>query len=115
MESYLAVVKTENNRIAKYQDFSIKSEADNHTATYGGFTVSTPETGDIKYWVVDSAAKTLTHDSATQTSEEATAATLRAILNLESQVTNRRLREAYADSTWLDAQEALIATERAKL
>ena len=38
-----------------------------------------------------------------------------AIHRLESQVTNRRLREAYADSTWLDAQEALIATERAKL
>ena len=37
------------------------------------------------------------------------------IHRLESQVTNRRLREAYADSTWLDAQEALIATERAKL
>lgn len=37
------------------------------------------------------------------------------IQRLESQVTQRRLREAYADSTWLDAQEALIATERAKL
>jgi hypothetical protein len=37
------------------------------------------------------------------------------IQRLEGQVTNRRLRDAYADSTWLDAQEALIATERAKL
>ena len=37
------------------------------------------------------------------------------IQRLEGQVTNRRLREAYADSTWIDAQEALIATERAKL
>ena len=37
------------------------------------------------------------------------------IQRLEGQVTNRRLREAYADSTWLDAQEALIATERNKL
>ena len=37
------------------------------------------------------------------------------IQRLEGQVTNRRLREAYKDSTWLDAQEALIATERAKL
>lgn len=42
-------------------------------------------------------------------------APLREIHRLESQVTQRRLREAYADSTWLDAQEALIATERAKL
>ena len=37
------------------------------------------------------------------------------IQRLEGQVTQRRLREAYKDSTWLDAQEALIATERAKL
>ena len=34
---------------------------------------------------------------------------------LEGQITNRRLREAYADATWMNAQEALIATERAKL
>ena len=40
---------------------------------------------------------------------------LKEIRELEGQVTQRRLREAYADSTWLDAQEALIATERAKL
>jgi hypothetical protein len=37
------------------------------------------------------------------------------IRKLESQITNRRLREAYKDSTWLDAQEALIKTQRDKL
>ena len=37
------------------------------------------------------------------------------INRLEAQVTNRRLREAHADPTWLNAQEALIAAERAKL
>ena len=37
------------------------------------------------------------------------------IIKLESQITNRRLREAYKDSTWLDAQEALIKTQRDKL
>ena len=37
------------------------------------------------------------------------------IHRLEGQITNRRLREAYADATWMNAQEALIATERAKL
>ena len=42
-------------------------------------------------------------------------APLREIHRLESQVTQRRLREAYKDSTWLDAQEALIATVRSKL
>jgi hypothetical protein len=37
------------------------------------------------------------------------------IEELESQITSRRLREAYTDPTWMNAQEALIATERAKL
>ena len=37
------------------------------------------------------------------------------IQRLEGQITNRRLREAYSDATWMNAQEALIATERAKL
>ena len=37
------------------------------------------------------------------------------IHRLEGQITNRRLREAYSDATWMNAQEALIATERAKL
>ena len=46
---------------------------------------------------------------------ETTRNAIKEIQRLEGQVTNRRLREAYADSTWLDAQEALIATERAKL
>jgi hypothetical protein len=46
---------------------------------------------------------------------ETTRNALKEISELEGQVTQRRLREAHADSTWLDAQEALIATERAKL
>ena len=37
------------------------------------------------------------------------------INRLEAQVTNRRLREAHADPTWLNAQVAVIAAERAKL
>ena len=37
------------------------------------------------------------------------------IEHLESQITLRRIREAYKDSTWMDAQEALIKTQRDKL
>ena len=37
------------------------------------------------------------------------------IHRLEGQITSRRIREAYSDATWMNAQEALIATERAKL
>jgi len=38
-----------------------------------------------------------------------------AIAELEEAVTPRRIREAFADPTWINAQEALIAVERDKL
>ena len=34
---------------------------------------------------------------------------------LEAAITPRRIRDAFADPTWMNAQEALIAIERAKL
>ena len=37
------------------------------------------------------------------------------IHRLEGEITIRRLREAYKDSTWMDAQDALIKTQRDKL
>ena len=70
--SYLAIVKVENNRIAKYKDYQSKSDADSHSSTYGGFVVETPATGSMDYWVVDEGAKTITHDSAKQTTDKAT-------------------------------------------
>ena len=35
--SYLAIVKVENNRIAKYQGFESESDANAHISTHGGF------------------------------------------------------------------------------
>ena len=69
--SYIAIVKVENNRIAKYQDFELKLDADAHRDQYGGFVVDTPATGSMNYWVIDEAAKTITHDSVNQTADEA--------------------------------------------
>ena len=37
------------------------------------------------------------------------------IERLEAEVTPRRIRDAFADPTWMNAQEAKIATERGKL
>ena len=39
----------------------------------------------------------------------------REIARLENEITIRRIRDAYKDSTWMDAQEALIKTQRDKL
>jgi hypothetical protein len=113
--SYLAVVKIENNRIAKYQDFPSKSDADTHVDKYGGFVVEAPESGSMAYWVVD--GETITHDSSKQTADETKASALRKIEELESTVTPRRIREMTTDdgAKWVDDVEKLIAVERAKL
>tara|TARA_R110000751_G_scaffold280178_2_gene382663 strand:- start:289 stop:639 length:351 start_codon:yes stop_codon:yes gene_type:complete len=66
---YLAVVKVENKRIAKYQYFELQSDADAHVVTYGGFAVETPSSGTMNYWLVDEGAKTVTHDSVTETAD----------------------------------------------
>ena len=116
--SYLAIVKVENNRIAKYQDFPSKPDADAHVAKYGGFVVETPASGSMSYWVVDEGAKTITHDSASQTADETRISILRNIEELEITVTPRRLRDALASDegkTWVDDVEKLIAVERGKL
>ena len=46
---------------------------------------------------------------------KASRSAIAAISRLEGEVTQRRLRDAYADPTWINAQEAKIAVERAKL
>ncbi len=116
--SYIAIVKVENNRIAKYQDFSSKADADAHIVEYGGFVVDAPASGSMNYWVVDEGAKIITHDSSKQIADETKASTLHKIRELESTVTPRRLRDALASDegkTWIADVEKLIAIERAKL
>ena len=71
MKDYIAVVKNENNKVTKYQDFVSKSEADAHVATYGGFVVDKPDDDRMDYWVVDADKKTVTHDKSTADSDDA--------------------------------------------
>ena len=61
------IVKVENNRIAKYQDFTSKSDAEAHSDKYGGFVADAPKSGSMNYWVVD--GENITHDSATETAD----------------------------------------------
>ena len=115
--SYLAIVKVENNRIAKYQDFDSKSDADAHIDRTGGFVVATPDSGSINYWVVDEGAKSVTHDSSRETADNIKEVAYRKIQELEVTVTPRRMREITTDdgAKWVDDVEKLIAVERAKL
>jgi len=114
--AYLAIVKVENNRIAKYKDFESESDADSHVGVYGGFVVSTPDSGSMDYWVID--GETITHDSETETADRAKSLALHNIEELESTITPRRLRDALASDDGVQfvlGVEKLIEVERAKL
>jgi len=68
--SYLAIVKVENNSIAKYESFEFRSDAKGHIDKYGGFVVDRPKSGSMDYWIVDEVAKTITHDSSTEAADK---------------------------------------------
>ena len=62
MIDYVAIVKTSNNKVDKYQDFDTQTEANTHVATYGGFVVSNPG-GTPTWWVVNASNRSVTYDS----------------------------------------------------
>ena len=122
MKIFIAVVKHENNRVTKYQDFDTQAEADAHVATYGGFVDDKPSER-VKYWIVDADKKTLTYDEVSDKSDLVKVIARRKIPRLERKITARRIRDTFnADSDTATAAkkfitdiEAEIATERAKL
>jgi|GEM_PF-4096543 len=71
MKKYIAVVRSEDGKIAKYLDFSNKSEAETHVSTYGGFVANKPDIERMDYWVVDADKKTITYDKSTADSDDA--------------------------------------------
>jgi hypothetical protein len=112
---YLSITGvTDDKKLAKYQPFESEADANAHAEKYNGFVVEDIG-GNQEFWIVDKEKKTITQDTATENSVTAKRNAMAEIRKLESQITNRRLREAYKDSTWLDAQEALIKTQRDKL
>ena len=123
MKAYIAVVKNENNKVTKYQDFASKSDADAHVVTYGGFVVDKPDSDRTDYWVVDADKKTVTYDKSTADSDDVKGIATAKIAELEQKITARRIRDTFnADSDTATAAkkfitdiEAEIATERAKL
>ena len=63
MENFIAIVKSTDSKLDKYQDFSIEADAISHVAAHGGFVVSNPG-GGTSYWVVDEAAETVVNNQA---------------------------------------------------
>ena len=122
MEKYIAVVKNEDNKVTKFQDFAAKSDADAHVVIYGGFVAEKPSER-VKYWIVDADKKTLTYNEVSDNSDKVKVTARRKISELERKITSRRIRDTFnADSDtatvakkFITDIEAEITTERAKL
>ncbi len=65
MKAFIAVVKWDGDRLAKYADFDTQAEAIAHIAEFGGFVAPSPG-GGVMFWVVDPVAETLVHDQAAE-------------------------------------------------
>ena len=76
MKNYIAIVRNENNKVTKYQDFDVESDADAHVVTYGGFVVPKPSSERMYYWVVDADAQTVTYDQSRAESDDAALAAI---------------------------------------
>ena len=70
MKAFIACVKTDGTKVAKYQDCDTEADAQAHISTYGGFVAATPS-GTVPFWIADTATKTLTHDSAAEQADVA--------------------------------------------
>ena len=101
MENYIAIVKSTDGKLDKYQGFAVEADAVSHVATYGGFVVPDPG-GGTDYWIVDEAAKTVVNDQA----QAATDA-------LESNWVNLRMeRDSLLASTdWTQGNDTPLADE----
>ena len=63
MENFIAVVKSTDGALDKYQDFAVEADAVSHVEQYGGFVAPDPG-GSTSYWVVDAEAQTVTNNQA---------------------------------------------------
>jgi hypothetical protein len=61
MENFIAVVKSTDGNLDKYQDFAVEADAVSHVETYGGFVAPDPG-GNTGYWVVDAEAETVVNN-----------------------------------------------------
>ena len=61
MENFIAVVRSTDGKLDKYQDFAVEADAVTHVEQCGGFVVPNPG-GSTNYWVVDESAQTVVNN-----------------------------------------------------
>jgi len=63
MKDFVAIIKSTDGALDKYQDFAVEADPVSHVEQYGGFVAPDPG-GETSYWVVDAEAQTVTNDQA---------------------------------------------------
>jgi hypothetical protein len=107
MKTYIAIVKSTDGKLDKFQDFETKDEAEAHAAKWGGWVAPNPGGDCLLYWVVDEAAKTLGYDQAKQDSYKEIKSWLRDMAQTDKSMT--RQMEDY-----IDDQEVVLKPGRIK-
>jgi len=101
MENYIAIVKSTDGKLDKFQDFSAEADSIRHVETYGGFSAPNPG-GQTGYWVIDEAAQTVVNNQV-QADADALA---------KSWDKLRRERDALlASSDWTQAADSPLTDE----
>jgi len=110
MKKHVVIVSTTpEGRIAKYQDFDNKADAEAHVEKFGGFLAGAIPSDQPADWMVKGCVVSLSPAEPTPHEK---------IIALEAQITPRRLREAVLTDggrKWLDGIEARIAAERERI
>ena len=121
---YLVIVDTtSDNKIAKYQKYETRADADAHVARVlpnypDTFVVDNPPLYVMEYTTVDVVAKTITYNSSAYDAQKVKDNAQGEITRLEGTVTARRIRDALASDegkAWVVLVEDKIKSERSKL
>ena len=121
---YLVIVDTtSDNKIAKYQKYETRIDADAHMSRVienypNAFVIDNPPPYIMDYTTVDVVAKTITYDSVGYDAQKVKDAAQGEITRLEGTVTARRIRDALASDegkAWVVLVEDKIKSERSKL
>jgi len=70
MKAFIAIVKSTDGALKKFQTFDTKAEADAHVVEFGGWVAANPGGDHNHYWIINDEAKTIGYDQATQDSDQ---------------------------------------------
>ena len=109
-----------NNKITRVNHFDTLDKAKAMAEKIGGFAVEDEKFGSygVEFLTVNPDLKTVNYDEDADNKNTAKEAASLKIFKLESEITPRRIRDAFASDEgkkWMSDIEAEIAKERAKL